>query len=226
MRKNMVFIIAFYIAAMISTTGFAKDVNPTRNKKIGAHKNSGKMSSAFPNQCKTPPSPAGPVPVPYPNTSMSSDTTKGSKKVKLDKNPVMLKHGYFSKTTGDEEGTDNIGSSKHKTDMEYFMQIRKHGRAASPTNQIKPTAPAQIMRPEESFQRMQPLVPKKNWIEMELKSEAVNKIPSELFGIKLPDDTVRKGSIDSQGKMKEELNSRGTIGISFPEDASKKLEKQ
>ena len=61
---------------------------------------------------------------------------------------------------------------------------------------------------------------------MELKDEVVNKIPSELFTTKLPDGTARKDSIDSQGKTKEEWIRPGTIGISFSEDAGKKLEQQ
>jgi len=224
MRKNMAFIIAFAIATMISTMGFAKDFNPTQNKISGAQKDSGKVSIAFPDQCKTPPSPAGPVPVPYPNTSMSSDTKKGSKKVKMDGKPITLKESNFLKSTGDEEGTANIISPQHKKHTGYFMQMRQQRRPASPIQQFMQVAPEQTMRPEESLQRMPPLVPRKNWIEMELKDEGVNKIPSEIFDIKLPDGTVRKGSIDSQGKTKEEWIRPGTIGISFPKDANKKLE--
>ena len=77
----MAFIIAFAIANMISTTGFAKDFNPTQNKISDTQKDSGKVSNAFPDQCKTPPSPVGLVPVPYPNTSMSPEKKEGSKKL-------------------------------------------------------------------------------------------------------------------------------------------------
>jgi len=226
MRKNMAFIIAFGLVAMISTTGFAKDFNPTRNKKIVTHKDSGKVSSAFPDQCKTPPSPAGPVPVPYPNTSMRSDTKKGSKKVKMDGNPITLKESNYLKSTGDEEGTANIISPQHKKNTGHFMQMHQQRRPASPIRQFMQVTPEQTMRPEESLQRISPLVPKKNWIEIDLKDEVVNKIPPEIFGIKLPDGTVRKGSINSQGKTKEEWVRDGSIGISFPEDKSKKLEQQ
>jgi hypothetical protein len=50
MGKNMAFIIAFAIANMISTTGFAKDFNPTQNKISDTQKDSGKVSNAFPDQ--------------------------------------------------------------------------------------------------------------------------------------------------------------------------------
>lgn len=69
----------------------------------------GKSICAFPDVCMTPPeNPATPpgVPVPYPNTGMTSDTTSGSKKVKISKKEVMLKNkSYFKKSMGDEAGS-------------------------------------------------------------------------------------------------------------------------
>lgn len=43
------------------------------------HKKSGGVSLSFPDVCKTP-SPAGLVPIPYPNIAKSADTAKGSKR--------------------------------------------------------------------------------------------------------------------------------------------------
>ena len=70
------------------------------------HKESGGVSIAFPDVCKTP-SPAGgaPVPVPYPNVAFSKDTANGSSTVKVDGNPIMLLGSSFSTSTGDEAGT-------------------------------------------------------------------------------------------------------------------------
>jgi hypothetical protein len=66
---------------------------------------------AFPDVCLSPPSPpAGPVPIPYPNTALASDTTSGSKKVKISKKEVTLKNkSYFKKSTGDEAATKSFG---------------------------------------------------------------------------------------------------------------------
>ena len=68
----------------------------------------GKSICAFPDVCMTPPeNPATPpgVPIPYPNTGMASDTTSGSKKVKVSGKEVMLKNkSYFKKSIGDEAG--------------------------------------------------------------------------------------------------------------------------
>ena len=52
----------------------------------------GKTIAAMPDVCLSPPSPpAGPLPIPYPNTAMASDTTNGSKTVQIGGQEVMLK---------------------------------------------------------------------------------------------------------------------------------------
>jgi hypothetical protein len=63
---------------------------------------------AFPDVCKTP-SPGGPIPIPYPNIAKSMDTAMGSKTVKMDGNPIMIKSSNFSTSTGDEGGTAGGG---------------------------------------------------------------------------------------------------------------------
>src|SRR5712675_251784 len=70
---------------------------------------SGKSICAFPDVCFTPPqTPATPpgVPIPYPNTGMSSDCTDGSKTVQISGQEAMLKDkSCFKKSTGDEAGS-------------------------------------------------------------------------------------------------------------------------
>lgn len=84
------------------------------------HKDSNGVTTAFPDVCKTP-SPAGPIPIPYPNIAKSSDTSKGSKKVKCDGNPICLKDSNFSMSTGDEAGSAGGGiiSNKIKGKAEF-----------------------------------------------------------------------------------------------------------
>src|SRR5215471_13163837 len=69
----------------------------------------GKSICAFPDTCFTPPqTPATPpgVPIPYPNTGMTSDTTDGSKTVQISGQEVMLKDSScFKQSTGDEAGS-------------------------------------------------------------------------------------------------------------------------
>jgi hypothetical protein len=71
----------------------------------------GKSVAAFPDTCLSPPTPpAGPVPIPYPNTAYASDTTKGSTTVMISGQEVMLKDGStFKKSTGDEAATKSLG---------------------------------------------------------------------------------------------------------------------
>lgn len=83
------------------------------------HKGSGGVTIAFPDVCKTP-SPAGPIPIPYPNIAQSTDTAKGSKTVKMDGNPICLKDSNFSMSTGDEAGSaGGVVSNKIKGKAEF-----------------------------------------------------------------------------------------------------------
>ena len=84
------------------------------------HKSSSGVSIAFPDVCKTP-TPAGPVPIPYPNIAMSSDTDKGTKKVTCDGNPVCVKDSNFKMSTGDEAGSaGGVVSGKTKGKAEFI----------------------------------------------------------------------------------------------------------
>jgi uncharacterized Zn-binding protein involved in type VI secretion len=86
------------------------------------HKSSGGMSMVFPDVCKTPAPPAGPIPIPYPNIGQASDTSNGTKKVKVDGQMAMVKGAKYSMTSGDEAGSvGGVISSKIKGEAEYMM---------------------------------------------------------------------------------------------------------
>ncbi len=86
------------------------------------HKGSNGMSMVFPDVCKTPAPPAGPIPIPYPNIGKASDTSKGTKKVKIDGKSAMVKGSKYSMSAGDEPGTvGGVLSSKNKGECEYLM---------------------------------------------------------------------------------------------------------
>jgi uncharacterized Zn-binding protein involved in type VI secretion len=101
------------------------------NNLTVVHSGSGGISTAFPDVCKTP-TPAGPVPIPYPNVAQSSNTADGSSTVKVDGNPIMLKGSNFSMSTGDEAGSAmNVMSSKIKGKAEpmlYSMDVKMDGQ--------------------------------------------------------------------------------------------------
>lgn len=96
------------------------------------HKSSNGTTIAFPDVCLTPAPPSSPVPVPYPNIAMSSDTAKGSKKVTCDGNPVCLKDSNFSRSSGDEAGTNKgIASGKNMGKAEfvnYSFDVKIEGK--------------------------------------------------------------------------------------------------
>jgi hypothetical protein len=87
-----------------------------------AHKGSGGMSIAFPDVCNTP-SPAGPVPIPYPNIGMASQTSQGPTKVKTDGQMPMVKGAKYSMSSGDEAGSAGGGllSAKIKGEAEFLL---------------------------------------------------------------------------------------------------------
>jgi hypothetical protein len=70
-----------------------------------------KSPCAFPDVCLSPPSPpAGPIPIPYPNTGMASDTSDGSRTVKVTGQEAMLRDtSFFKQSTGDEAATKSLG---------------------------------------------------------------------------------------------------------------------
>lgn len=83
------------------------------NNEIACKAGGGKVIAAFPDVCLSPPSPpAGPIPIPYPNTSFSKDMKNGSKTVKIKGQEVMLKDQSFYKTAplGDEAATQGLGA--------------------------------------------------------------------------------------------------------------------
>lgn len=66
----------------------------------------GGNSLAFPDTCKTP-TPAGPVPMPYPNTAalVQANPATCSRKVKILNQPVIVKQSAIPMTSGDEAGS-------------------------------------------------------------------------------------------------------------------------
>jgi hypothetical protein len=103
------------------------------NSRTVVHKSSNGVTIVFPDVCKTP-SPAGPVPIPYPNIAKSSDTADGSKKVTCDGNSIMLQGSNFSTSVGDEAGTAGGGivsnTTKGKAEfVSYSFDVKVEGKS-------------------------------------------------------------------------------------------------
>jgi len=105
------------------------------------HKGSNGMLISFPDVCKTP-SPAGPVPIPYPNIAKSSDVTGGSSTVKMDGGMIMIKGSSTMMSTGDEAGAAmGVVSNRIKGKAEfvnYSFDVKVDGK-----NVCRLTDPAQ-----------------------------------------------------------------------------------
>ncbi|OEU64452.1 MAG: hypothetical protein BBJ57_01075 [Desulfobacterales bacterium PC51MH44] len=103
------------------------------NIRSVAHKGAGgKAVCMTPDVCKTPAAPS-PVPIPYPNIAQDSSTADGSKTVKFDGNPIMLKTSNFSTSSGDEAGNagGGIASSKFKGKakfVSYSFDVKVEGK--------------------------------------------------------------------------------------------------
>ena len=101
------------------------------NGRTVVHASSDGMSIAFPDVCLTPIL-GVPVPIPYPNIAMSSDTADGSQDVKADGNEVMLDGSNFSQSVGDEVGSQNgVVSSKIQGKSEfvnYSFDVKIEGK--------------------------------------------------------------------------------------------------
>lgn len=96
------------------------------------HAGSNGTTIAFPDVCKTP-SPAGPIPIPYPNIAQSSDTADGAKTVNADGNPICIKDSNFKMSTGDEAGSagGGVASNKIKGKAEfvnYSFDVKVEGK--------------------------------------------------------------------------------------------------
>lgn len=86
-----------------------------------------KSIARFPDVCMSPPSPpAGPLPIPYPDTSFSTDLKEGSTTVKAGGKPIALKQQSYYKASvlGNEAATRSFGASviSHQiTGKTYFQ---------------------------------------------------------------------------------------------------------
>ncbi|NVJ21928.1 MULTISPECIES: DUF4150 domain-containing protein [Myxococcus] len=86
------------------------------------HGGSKGQSIVLPDVCKTP-SPAGPVPIPYPNVGRSADAADGPKTVTIEGHMPMVKGATYSVSSGDEAGTagGGVASSATKGPCEFMM---------------------------------------------------------------------------------------------------------
>jgi hypothetical protein len=113
MTKKTLFIVCMAVVFTWFALAYAGDPVFVNQGDV-VHKDSSGVTIAFPDACKTP-TPGGPVPIPYPNIGKSSDTSKGSNKVKADGKTSSVKGGKYSTSSGDEPGVGSGYRAKPKT---------------------------------------------------------------------------------------------------------------
>jgi len=142
------------------------------NKLSVVHEQTNGVTIAMPDVCKTP-SPAGPVPIPYPNVARSADTAKGTKSVLVEGKSVCVKDSNFSTSTGDEAGTagGGVASSKTKGKAEFVnfsFDVKFEGKNVARSLDLmlhndKNTPPFPLMQPPvitlgKSTDKVEPLL--------------------------------------------------------------------
>ncbi len=93
----------------------------------------GVSTATLPDVCKTP-SPAGPVPIPYPNFANQSSLKEGTTTVKAKGKMIAIKGSEYSMSFGDEPGTiGGIKSSTFKKEtawITYSFDVKMDGKNA------------------------------------------------------------------------------------------------
>jgi len=93
----------------------------------------GISTATIPDVCKTP-SPAGPVPIPYPNIATQSSLKGGTKSVKVKGKMIAVKGSQYGSSNGDEAGT--AGGLKSSVNMKatdwitYSFDVKMDGKNA------------------------------------------------------------------------------------------------
>ncbi|MES0042820.1 PAAR-like domain-containing protein [Mesorhizobium sp. M0091] len=106
--------------------------------EIAAENGMNKSIARFPDVCMSPPSPpAGPIPIPYPDTSFSNNLKSGSSTVKIGgKGAALAQKSYYKESVlGDEAATRTFGANvvTHQiTGKTYFqawcMDVKYEGK--------------------------------------------------------------------------------------------------
>lgn len=117
------------IAVMSVGMAYAGDQASPSGTQISSKQNDGKALAAMPDLGETPAPPASEIPIPYPNTSKATDTTKGSKEVKISDKEIQLKNkNNFKKSSGDEPGTQPPNIKRRSDTPRSTDRVKIKGR--------------------------------------------------------------------------------------------------
>ena len=136
------------------TVAMMSGQNVIINGRSAVHKDSGGMLNTV-DICLTPSS-SGSTPVPYPNIAMSTDADKTASSVKINGNPACHVKSVFSKSAGDEPGSQKGQKSGTIQGEASFLMgsndVKIEGEAAvramdNMVSNKENTPPAPLMQP-------------------------------------------------------------------------------
>lgn len=219
-------------------------------RNVACKSGGGKVIAAFPDVCFTPPTapptPPG-VPIPYPVTSMSSDTTKGTRKVKVHKKPAMLKNkSNYKKCVGDEAGSapkkgfinsNNRGKTYFIAySFDVFMENENVVRHMDPTTSNHRSMPANASVPMVNVEGMmmpptdptcartqealnnQDLPERFSRIHEDRVTRGEVRTIKEAYGRNVPSTTLGTGQVIGGGGESMTAHSRSRIGKKYGGD--------
>jgi uncharacterized Zn-binding protein involved in type VI secretion len=203
------------------------------NQMTVVHKDSGGMVSFMPDVCLTPAPPGPPVPIPYPNIAMSQDTSKGSKTVSCDGNPIMVQGSCFSKSSGDEAGSvGGVVSAVTKGAAEfiqYSFDVFADGKPVARLGDLMLGNKGGTFNTPPSPEVQSPLVVLPGVIpddDLQLKPDKLKitlvdgtgkPMKDERYILIKPDGSRVEGKTDSSGKILVEATITGLAKVIFPD---------
>ena len=107
-------------------------------RELSGKSSGNKSTAAMPDVCLSPPAPpAGPLPIPYPNTAQASNTAEGSKSVKVGDKEV----GTLTTVVAATDGVRALGYLRREVDVPADVLIRWDGAETTAVARALPERP-------------------------------------------------------------------------------------
>lgn len=201
------------------------------------HKDSGGTVSFMPDVCLTPQPTGPPVPIPYPNTAMSTDADLAAKTVTCDGNPICVQGSTFKQSTGDEAGSvGGVASGCTKGAAEfvaYSFDVQAEGKGVARFSDLMlgnkggavntPPSPEQ-QAPAPMAQAVAPGELQPDSIELLVTDTAGNPLADVRYVLDTPDRQRIEGRTDGAGKIVVQQTIAGIGRVSFPDLAEVHVE--
>jgi uncharacterized Zn-binding protein involved in type VI secretion len=209
------------------------------NGRAAIYRDCAGQAVAFPDVCLCPPGPpAGPVPVPLPNTVVAADLAGCAATVVIDGNPVAHLKSYFAKSTGNEVSRSTGGGVvSHATQGMAFFQTGsadvfvegkpavRHGDLLTQNHlaMMPPNTPPSVWMSEMDVAT--PAAPGrvkktlnegKDWIALHFVDEIGEPLGKGTYDIKTPSGRQVSGRILHAGRISLRQIAKGNCEIVLP----------